>query len=91
MGELTSRGLRVLSVRFTENHATLVARVKSHAANARLAKHLENHLADLFTFLREPAVDATNWRSEHASDRQSSTEKSGEATALGTEPKYRKS
>jgi hypothetical protein len=41
-----------------------VAPIKSHAANERLAKHLENHLADLFTFLRDPAVDATNWRAE---------------------------
>ena len=43
-----------------------MAPVKSHAANERPAKHLENHLADLFTFLRDPAVDATNWRAEQA-------------------------
>jgi transposase len=43
-----------------------VAPVKFHAANERLAKHLENHLEDLFTFLREPAVDATNWRAEQS-------------------------
>ncbi|MCP4787233.1 MAG: transposase [Fuerstiella sp.] len=40
--------------------------MKSHAANERLARHLENHLDDLFTFLRDPAVDATNWRAGHA-------------------------
>jgi transposase len=64
LGELTSHGLRVLSGRFTETMRRLVAPIKSHAANERLAKHLENHLADLFTFLRDPAVDATNWRAE---------------------------
>ena len=66
LGELTSHGLRVPSGRFTETMRRLVALVKSHVANERLAKHLENHFADLFTFLREPAVDATNWRTEQA-------------------------
>jgi transposase len=66
LGELTSHGLRVLSGRFTETMRRLVAPVKSHAANERLAKHLENHLDDLFTFIREPGVDATNWRAEQA-------------------------
>jgi len=64
--ELTSQGLRVLSGRFTQAMRRLVAPVKSNAANERLAKHLENHLSDLFTFLREPGVDATNWRAEQA-------------------------
>jgi transposase len=65
-GELTRQGLCVLSGRFREAMRRLVAPVKSHAANERLAKHLENHVGDLFTFLREPAVDATNWRAEQA-------------------------
>ncbi|MBI1313876.1 transposase [bacterium] len=38
----------------------------AHPANERPAKHLENHLGDLFTFLRDPAVGATNWRAEQA-------------------------
>lgn len=64
--ELTAHGLRVLAGRFTSTMRRLVAPVKTHAANERLAKHLENHLDDLFTFLRDPAVDATNWRAEQA-------------------------
>ncbi|MBI1312740.1 transposase [bacterium] len=44
----------------------LITPVKSHAANERLAKHLENHLDDLFTFLGDPLVNATNWRAEQA-------------------------
>lgn len=64
--ELTAHGLRVLAGRFTSTMGRLVAPIKSHAANERLAKHLENHLGDLFTFLRDPLVDATNWRAEQA-------------------------
>lgn len=64
--ELTAHGLRVLAGRLTSTLRRLVTPVKSHAANERLAKHLENHLDDLFTFLRDPLVDATNWRAEQA-------------------------
>ncbi|MBI1313191.1 IS66 family transposase, partial [bacterium] len=64
--ELTAHGLRVLAGRFTSTMRRLVAPVKRNAASERLAKHLENHLDDLFTFLRDPLVDATNWRAEQA-------------------------
>src|SRR5262249_17596827 len=36
------------------------------AANERLAQHLWVHRDDLFTFLRQPGLDATNWRAELA-------------------------
>jgi transposase len=36
------------------------------APNRRLLAHLERERAALFTFLREPGVQATNWRAEHA-------------------------
>src|SRR6185295_17198529 len=39
---------------------------KTNAANERLARHLWNHRDDLFTFLRQPGLDATNWRAELA-------------------------
>src|SRR5262245_1825780 len=32
----------------------------------RLAQHLWNHRDELFTFLRQPGRDATNWRAELA-------------------------
>ena len=32
----------------------------------RLAQHLWAHRDDLFTFLRQPGLDATNWRAELA-------------------------
>jgi len=37
-----------------------------NAANERLAQHLGAHRDDLFTFLGQPALDATNWRAASA-------------------------
>jgi transposase len=39
---------------------------KMNAANETLAQHLWNHRDELFTFLRQPGLDATNWRAELA-------------------------
>ncbi|HLN29596.1 MAG TPA: hypothetical protein VK395_17745 [Gemmataceae bacterium] len=39
---------------------------KTNAANERLAQHLWAHRDDLFTFLRQPGLDATDWRAELA-------------------------
>ena len=44
----------------------LVFPPKTNAANERLAQHLWAHRGDLFTFLRQPGLDATNWRAELA-------------------------
>ncbi len=46
--------------------ATLVRPVKTNAANERLAAHLQRHASQLFTFLRRPGIDATNYRAEQA-------------------------
>jgi transposase len=35
-------------------------------ANRRLLKHLDKERTALFTFLRQPGVEATNWRAENA-------------------------
>jgi transposase len=45
---------------------TLLAPSKTHAGNERLAKHLWEHQSELFTFLRFPGIDATNYRAEQA-------------------------
>ncbi|MDP9174661.1 MAG: IS66 family transposase [Planctomycetota bacterium] len=45
---------------------TLVRLVKTNAANERLAAHLQRHGSQLFTFLRQKGIDATNWRAEQA-------------------------
>ena len=39
---------------------------KRNAANERLAQHVWDHRNDLFMFLRESGLDATNWRAELA-------------------------
>ena len=45
---------------------TLVRPLKTNAANERLAAHLQRHMSQLFTFLRHPDIDATNYRAEQA-------------------------
>jgi transposase len=65
-GEIGDRGRSVLRGRLRAEMSRLVAPVKKHAGNERLAAFLERHLDDLFAFLREPEIDATNWRAEQA-------------------------
>jgi transposase len=50
----------------TDEMRRLVSRKKRDTANERFAKHLRKHVESLFTFLREPEFDATNWRAEQA-------------------------
>ena len=59
-------GLKVMAGRLTNRLAKLVRPVKTHLANERLGKFLENHRGEVFTFLRHPGADATNWRAEQA-------------------------
>lgn len=65
-GVLTQRGLKSVAGRLSGEMDRLLARKKRNAVNERLAKHLRKHVESLFTFLREPEVDATNWRAEQA-------------------------
>ena len=63
--DLTLRGVRGQGTRLMHRLDELVSRVKTHAGNERLAKFLQNHLADVFCFLQQPdAVSATNNESE---------------------------
>ena len=64
--ELTADGMKVMAGRLTMQMWELVRHPKTHAANERFAKFLEKHLDDLFTSLRHPGADATNWRGEQA-------------------------
>src|SRR5262245_56790280 len=61
-GEVSRHGLAVARGRLENRLADLVFPPKANAANERLARHLSAHRHDLFTFLREPGLDATNWR-----------------------------
>jgi transposase len=65
-GKLTPHGLAVAIGRLEARLDRLLAGSKTNPDNARLAKHLAKHRHDLFTFLRVPGLDATNYRAEQA-------------------------
>jgi transposase len=65
-GEISGHGLAVARGRLENQLSDLTFPAKTNAANERLAQHLWNHRDDLFTFLRQPGLDATNWRAELA-------------------------
>lgn len=59
--ELIAIGLKRIATGLTRELGDLVHPVKSHADNERFAKFLENHLDEVFPFLRNPdLVSATN-------------------------------
>jgi transposase len=63
---ISTHGLAVARGRLENQMSDLVFPPKTNAANERLAQHLWAHRDDLFTFLRQPGLDATNWRAELA-------------------------
>jgi transposase len=65
-GEISRHGLAVARGRLENQLSDLVYPPKANAANERLAQHLWAHRDHLFTFLRQPGLDATNWRAELA-------------------------
>ncbi len=65
-GEISGHGLAVARGRLENQMSDLIFPAKTNAANERLAQHLWAHRHDLFTFLRQPGLDATNWRAELA-------------------------
>ena len=65
-GSATEHGMRVMAGRLTSQMYDLVYHPKTNDANERFAKFLYRHLDSLFTFLRRPGADATNWRGEQA-------------------------
>jgi transposase len=65
-GEISRHGLAVARGRLENQLTDLIFPPKANAANERLAQHLWAHRDDLFTFLGEPGLDATNWRAELA-------------------------
>jgi hypothetical protein len=65
-GEISRHGLAVACGRLENQLSDLVFPPKANAANERLAQHLWAHRDHLLTFLRQPGLDATNWRAELA-------------------------
>jgi len=65
-GELAPQGLRVAVGRLQARLVRTVCSRKANAENERFAGHLERHRDQLFTFLKIPGIDATNYRAEQA-------------------------
>jgi hypothetical protein len=65
-GEISLHGLAVARGRLENQLSDLVFPRKANAANDRLAQHLWAHRDELFLCLRQPGLDATNWRAELA-------------------------
>ena len=65
-GQLSAHGLAVAIGRLASRLDALLCWTRTHADNERLAKHLDNHCDELFTFLKVPGIDATNYRAERA-------------------------
>jgi transposase len=65
-GAVGDHGLAVARGRLYQRLLDLTGPAKTHPGNERLAQFLWDHRDDLFTFLHEPGLDATNWRAEQA-------------------------
>lgn len=63
-GEISDHGLAVATGHLQSRLDRLVEWTKTDPDNERLAAHLANHYQHIFTFLRVPGLDATNWRGE---------------------------
>lgn len=64
--EISPHGLAVAKGRIESRLDRLLTWHRSDEANERLAKHLDAHRDQLFTFLKDPEVEATNWPAEQA-------------------------
>jgi transposase len=65
-GEVSRHRLAVARGRLENQLSDLAFPPKTNPANERLAQHLWALRDDLLTFLRQPGLDATNWRAELA-------------------------
>jgi transposase len=64
--ELSAHGLAVAVGRLRARLNRLLVWTRTNPDNERLAKHLDKHRDELFTFLKVPGIDATNYRAEQA-------------------------
>jgi transposase len=65
-GELTSHGLASATGRIEAEMGRLLQPVYRSTENRKLAKHLNHEFDYLFTYLKCPGLEATNWRGEQA-------------------------
>jgi transposase len=65
-GKITPQAAAARADELEARMKQLVTPVKTNAANDRFCRHLFRHTIHLFTFLRHPGIDATNYRAEQA-------------------------
>jgi len=66
-GAVSAHGLAVARSRLLDQTLDLISTTRSTLpAVERFVAHLTVEASALFTFLGDPAIDATNWRAEHA-------------------------
>ena len=65
-GQLSPHGLAVAVGRLEARLDRMLCWTRTHPDNERLAKHLDKHRGQLFTFLKTPGIDATHYRAEQA-------------------------
>lgn len=64
--EISPHGLAVARGRLESRLGRLLDADVTHQGNRLFQGHLARHRDDLFTFLREPGVEATSWPADHA-------------------------
>lgn len=64
--QVSPHGLRVALGRLKSGLDRLLKMKLSHKSNARLAKHVRKHKEQVFTFLDDPEIEATNHQAEQA-------------------------
>ena len=65
-GQISAQGLAVATGRLEARTDRLLEWHPTVDENRKLVKHLRHERSALFTFLRHPEVEATNWWGEHA-------------------------
>ena len=65
-GEVSVHGVAVATGRLQVRLDRLLIWTKANAVNERFAKHLFRHRDQIFTFLKRPGLEATNWPAEQA-------------------------
>jgi len=64
--KITTKAAVIAAADLQERMMTLARPAKTNAANERFRRHLQRHGSQLFTFLRQKGIDATNHRAEQA-------------------------
>ncbi|MBI3464147.1 MAG: transposase [Planctomycetes bacterium] len=65
-GRVSGHGLAVARGRLRHRLDRLLTWTRANPVNERFAAHLARHQHQLFTFLDDPAIAATNWRAQEA-------------------------